>query len=51
MQKKDVVTTSEHRCKTLDEKSQKVVGYTVTYRLDGKDGTLAEVAIDDPGSI
>ena len=26
MQQKDVVTTSEHRCKTLNEKSQKVVG-------------------------
>jgi uncharacterized protein YcfJ len=39
MQQKDVVTTSEHRCKTLNEKSQKVVGYNVTYRLDGKDGT------------
>ena len=40
MQKKDVVTTSEHRCKTLNEKSQKVVGYNVTYRFDGKDGTV-----------
>ena len=39
MQQKDVVTTSEHRCKTLNEKSQKVVGYNVTYRLDGRDGT------------
>ena len=40
MQQKDVVTTSEHRCKTLNEKSQKLVGYNVTYRLDGKDGTV-----------
>ena len=40
MQQKDVVTTTEHRCKTLNEKSQKVVGYNVTYRLDGKDGTV-----------
>jgi uncharacterized protein YcfJ len=38
MQQGDVVTTSEHRCKTVNEKSQKVVGYDVTYRLDGKDG-------------
>ncbi len=38
MQQKDVVTTSEHRCKTLNEKSQKVIGYNVTYRLDGKEG-------------
>jgi len=40
MQQKDVVTTSERRCKTLNEKSQKLVGYNVTYRLDGKDGTV-----------
>ncbi|MEP7295393.1 MAG: glycine zipper 2TM domain-containing protein [Burkholderiales bacterium] len=40
MQQKDVVTTTEHRCKTLNDKSQKLVGYNVTYRLDGKDGTV-----------
>ena len=40
MQNNDVVTSSEHRCKTVNEKSQKVVGYNVTYRLDGKDGTV-----------
>ena len=40
MQEKDVVTTTEHRCKTVNEKSQKVVGYNVTYRLDGKEGTV-----------
>jgi uncharacterized protein YcfJ len=38
MQEKDVVTSTEHRCKTVNESSQKVVGYQVTYRLDGKDG-------------
>ena len=40
LQQKDVVTTTEHRCKTVSEKSQKVVGYHVTYRLDGKDGAV-----------
>jgi uncharacterized protein YcfJ len=35
---KDVVTTTERRCKTVNEKSQKSVGYSVTYRLDGKGG-------------
>ena len=40
MQEKDVTTTTEHRCKTVSEKSQKVVGYNVTYRLDGKDGVV-----------
>ncbi len=40
MQEKDVVTSTERRCKTVNEKSQKVVGYDVTYRLDGKDGVV-----------
>ncbi len=40
MQEKDVVTTTEHHCKTVNEKSQKVVGYNVSYRLDGKDGVV-----------
>ena len=40
MQDKDVVTTTERRCKTVQEKSQKLVGYDVSYRLDGKDGTV-----------
>jgi uncharacterized protein YcfJ len=38
LQDKDVVAATEHRCKTVNEKSQKAVGYDVTYRLDGKDG-------------
>jgi len=38
MQQKDVTTTTERRCRTVNEKSQKVVGYNVAYRLDGKDG-------------
>ena len=40
MQEKDVVSTTEHRCKTVNEKSQKVIGYDVTYRLEGKDGSV-----------
>ncbi|HEV7442629.1 MAG TPA: glycine zipper 2TM domain-containing protein [Steroidobacteraceae bacterium] len=40
MQEKDVVTTTEHRCKTVNEKSHKVVGYNVTYRMNGKDGVV-----------
>ena len=38
MQEKDVVTKVERRCRTVHDKSQRVVGYKVTYRLDGKDG-------------
>jgi uncharacterized protein YcfJ len=37
MQEKDVVTTTETRCTTVNEKSQKLVGYDVTVRLDGKE--------------
>jgi uncharacterized protein YcfJ len=40
MQDKDVVTSTERRCTTVQEKSQKLVGYDVSYRLDGKDGTV-----------
>lgn len=40
MQQKDSTTTSERRCRTVTEKSQKVVGYDVTYRLEGKEGVV-----------
>ena len=40
LQEKDVTTTSEQRCRTVSEKSQKLVGYNVTYRLDGKEGVV-----------
>ncbi|HUH92169.1 MAG TPA: glycine zipper 2TM domain-containing protein [Casimicrobiaceae bacterium] len=40
MQEKNVVTTTEHRCKTVNDTTQKLVGYDVTYRLEGKEGTL-----------
>jgi len=38
MQEKDVVTKTEQRCRTVNETFRKVVGYDVTYRLDGKEG-------------
>lgn len=40
LQEKDMVTTTERRCKTVNEKSQKLVGYDVAYRFDGKDGVV-----------
>jgi len=40
MQQKDVTTTTERRCKTVQDKSQKLVGYNVTYRLEGKQGVV-----------
>jgi len=36
MQEKDVVTTTERQCKTVNETSHKLVGYDVTYKLDGQ---------------
>ena len=40
MQEKDVVTTTEKRCKTVNDTTKKLVGYDVTYRLDGKEGVV-----------
>jgi uncharacterized protein YcfJ len=40
MQERDTVTTMERRCKTVNDKSQKLSGYDVTYRLDGQSGTV-----------
>lgn len=40
MQERDVTVTTERRCKTTSEKSQKLVGYNVTYRLEGKEGQV-----------
>ena len=40
MQQKDVVTSTERRCKTVNDTTQKLVGYDVTYRLEGKEGVL-----------
>lgn len=40
MQRKDVTTATERRCRTVQDKTQKLVGYNVTYRLDGKQGAV-----------
>ena len=37
MQSKDVVTTTERRCKSVNDTSQNLIGYDVTYRLEGKE--------------
>jgi uncharacterized protein YcfJ len=39
-QQRNVVTTTERRCKTVNDTTQQVVGYDVTYRLEGKEGVL-----------
>lgn len=40
MQEKDVETTTERRCRTVNETSKKLIGYDVTYRLAGKEGVV-----------
>ena len=40
MQRKNVITTTEQRCKTVNDTTQNIVGYDVTYRLGDKEGTL-----------
>jgi uncharacterized protein YcfJ len=39
-QQKNVVTTTERRCKTVNDTTQNLIGYDVTYRLGDKEGTL-----------
>jgi uncharacterized protein YcfJ len=39
-QKKNVVTSTERRCKTVNDTTQNLIGYDVTYRLEGKEGVL-----------
>lgn len=40
MQERDTVVTTERRCRTVSEKTTKVVGYDVTYRLKGEEGRV-----------
>lgn len=40
MQKNDTTATTETRCTTVNVRSETVVGYDVTYRLDGKEATV-----------
>jgi uncharacterized protein YcfJ len=48
MQEGNTYTTTESRCQTVTDSSQKVVGYDVRYRLNGKEDV---VRMDhDPGS-
>lgn len=40
MQKSDTVTTTKRACKTVYDKTEKLVGYDVTYRLKDKEGVV-----------
>ena len=39
-QQKKTVTETQQRCKTVNDTTQKLVGYDVTYRLEGKQGVV-----------
>ncbi|WP_339487513.1 glycine zipper 2TM domain-containing protein [Pseudomonas sp. EL_65y_Pfl2_R95] len=48
MQANDTYTTTENRCKTVNDTHEEVVGYNVKYELDGK---VSQVRMaEDPGS-
>ena len=40
MQNNDTYTTVEQRCKTVHDKSEKIVGYTVKYKIKDQIGTV-----------
>ena len=40
MQQRDVTSATETRCKTVNVRSEKLVGYDVTYRYEGKEDTV-----------
>lgn len=48
LQDQDVRTSTEHRCKTVYDKSQRVVGYDVTYRWKDREGVVR--MSHDPGN-
>jgi uncharacterized protein YcfJ len=39
-QQRNVITTTQRRCKTVNDTTQNLVGYDVTYRLGDKEGTV-----------
>ena len=47
MQANDTYTTTENRCTTVTDTSEKVVGYDVKYQLDGEEGRVRMAS--DPG--
>jgi len=40
MQESDVVSSTETRCRTVQVRSEELVGYDVRYRLDGREDTV-----------
>ena len=58
MQNRDTYTTTQTRCNTVNDISDKVVGYDVRYSLDGKEGKVRmdrdpgnQIAVDKEGKL
>nr|WP_154743553.1 glycine zipper 2TM domain-containing protein [Pseudomonas karstica] len=58
MQNRDTYTTTQTRCNTVNDISDKVVGYDVRYTLDGKEGSVrmdrdpgGEIPVDKEGRL
>ncbi|MBS7663665.1 glycine zipper 2TM domain-containing protein [Pseudomonas lalucatii] len=58
MQAGDTYTTTETRCSTVTDTSEKLVGYDVKYQLDGKVGQVRmdhdpgrQIPLDDDGQL
>ncbi len=48
MQESDTYTTTQQRCKTVYDKSEKMLGYDVTYKIGDQQG---KIRMDkDPGT-
>ncbi len=58
MQERDTYTTTETRCNTVTDTSEKLVGYNVQYQLDGKVGQVrmerdpgGRIPVDENGRL
>jgi uncharacterized protein YcfJ len=58
MQERNTYTATERKCETVYDKSEKQVGYDVSYRLDGREGTVrmdrdpgGRIAVDKNGEL
>lgn len=58
MQNSDTYTTTQNRCTTVNDVSNKVVGYDVKYQLNGKDGQVRmnrdpgnQIPVDKQGQL
>jgi uncharacterized protein YcfJ len=58
MQENDTYTTTQQRCKTVYDKSEKMLGYDVTYKIGDQQGKIrmdkdpgAQIPLDNNGQL